>query len=136
MGIQKCKDCKQIFAPVRKEKRCPDCRRKEEEKFKLVRDYLWDNPGATIEQVHQDTDVEKELIREFVKQGRFDQIGELELSIDCDRCGAPISSGRFCKSCRDALKDGFSKAKSKPKKKKKEKKKGSAMFTRNRRGKK
>ncbi|PRX32573.1 flagellar operon protein (TIGR03826 family) [Orenia metallireducens] len=111
MGIKKCKRCKKIFAPVAGAKICPKCLQEEEDQFVIVKDYLWDYPGSTIAQLHEETGVDEKIIRKFAKEGRFLQINGVEITIDCERCGAPIKSGRFCQSCSDKLRSGIEKVK-------------------------
>ena len=120
-NIKKCKQCKELFSPSRNEKICPKCRQGEEEKYKLLKDYLWDHPGATVSELHRETGVEKKLIRKFVKEGRFVQIDGINLSVDCERCGTSIPSGRFCEDCKGDLRKDFESAKNKSKQKKKDK---------------
>ncbi len=112
MGLKKCKKCKKIFAPTMNSKVCPACIQKEEEQYKIVKDYLWDHPGATILQIHEATGISEKLIQKFVREGRFLQINGVDLMVECERCGKKISSGRFCTECRNKLKDGIDKVKS------------------------
>ena len=117
-NIKKCRQCKELFSPSRKEKICPKCKQGEHEKFKIVKDYLWEHPGSNVEELHRETGVEKELIRKFVKEGRFVEVKGVSLSVDCEKCGKSIPSGRFCESCKNNLRKGFESAKKKSSKKK------------------
>ncbi|AGB42153.1 flagellar operon protein TIGR03826 [Halobacteroides halobius DSM 5150] len=131
MGIKKCKRCKRVFSPVGREKICPRCKQDEERDFEKVKNYLWDHPGANVEEISEETEVAEDLITKFIKEGRFAQLDGVDLSVECERCGAPIKNGRFCEDCSQKLQQGF-KGNQKPKKKKKENNKGKQdrMFTR------
>ncbi|GAB6138159.1 flagellar protein [Halanaerobaculum tunisiense] len=125
MGIKKCKRCKQIFSPVGGAKICPQCKQ-EEEKYKTVKDYLWDHPGAKIDEISAEIGVSEELITKFVKEGRFVQLDGVNLKVSCERCGQEISQGRFCDDCSRELQSGFSSSS----KKKQGKSNKDLMFTR------
>lgn len=108
MDLRNCPKCGKLFAYNGSNKLCPVCRDTEEEKYQKVKDYLWDHPHATIEQVHEETGVERELIIKFVRDGRLISEGlDLDFMIDCERCGTPIVSGRFCAKCQKELISGF-----------------------------
>ncbi len=123
MNLKNCPQCGKLFAADGSHKICPVCRRDEEGDFNKVKEYLWDNPHATIEEVHEDTGVERETIIKFVREDRLIAEGiELDLILECERCGAAISHGRFCENCQQELIDGFNPdLKRKDKKKEKEK---------------
>ena len=130
MEVKKCKECGQIFSPVGREKKCPQCREQEEDKYKVVKDYLWECPGASVKEISEETGVEEDLIIRFVREGRFIQIDGVDLEIECDRCVKKITSGRFCEDCAEELESGLKGGK-KGKKDDDIKKKGK-MYTRNR----
>lgn len=130
MGLANCKECGKLFN-LTTSKVCPDCRKSEEEKFELVKEFLYENPKSTIDAVVEGTGVERELIIKFMRDQRLEETGlELNHSLNCKRCGAQISSGKFCSSCKNKLIseiDQSNKAEEKEKKKK-----GSEMFLRDR----
>ena len=128
MDLKKCTNCGQLFAAARGQRICPDCLAEEEHKFELVKDYLWDNPGATIPQVSEATDVGEPIIEKFVREGRLVEIQGSNLKIECQKCGKPISKGKFCSDCGNKLAKDIQKSKSKSKKKKRNRQ--DKMFTR------
>ncbi|ACL70466.1 TIGR03826 family flagellar region protein [Halothermothrix orenii] len=121
MNLKNCPKCGKLFAVQGSEKICPVCKKEEEDDFQKVKEYLWDNPGATIEEVHEETGVERETIIKFVKEDRLIAEGlDLEILLECERCGDPITHGRFCEKCQQELVEGLSPT---PRKKKKPRKK-------------
>ncbi|MFW6278719.1 MAG: flagellar protein [Bacillota bacterium] len=131
MEIINCRKCGRAFAYSAGPKICQSCKEKEEDKYEIVKDYLWDNPNASIEKVHQETEVEKELIIKFVKEGRLKSEGlDIELTLKCERCGKKIKEGRFCQDCQKKLVDGLRGKNNSSKKKQKGNEKG--MFIRDR----
>jgi flagellar operon protein (TIGR03826 family) len=102
-----CRECGRVFSSA-VDLVCPDCKKLEEEKFELVKNYLWDNPNSTIDQVAEATEVEKELIIKFMKEDRLASEGlVIDFKLKCSRCGKEIDSGTFCASCRNKLVSDF-----------------------------
>ncbi len=134
MELKNCKKCGKLFSPKTNEKVCPVCREEEEEKFKKVKEYLWDHPKASVEEVHEATGVEEELIIKFVKEDRLIAEGiDVDMLLECERCGTQIKSGRFCQSCKQELVSGLSGDDDKKQDKKQEKKKkDQKMYTKDR----
>jgi flagellar operon protein (TIGR03826 family) len=119
MEVRNCTTCGRIFNSVMDIKRCPACRKDDEEKFREIRDYLYDHSGATIEEVAEALDVDRKKILHFLREGRLETIG-VNMVIQCENCGAPIRTGKYCDDCtRDMTMNLKSAAKTIPKAKKK-----------------
>ncbi|MBF8437850.1 flagellar protein [Halanaerobiaceae bacterium Z-7014] len=132
MELRNCKECGKLFSPVASEDRCHVCRDDEEVQYQKVKDYLWDNPGATIDEVHEETGVDKDTIIQFVKDDRLIADGiDANFFVQCERCGKEIEKGRYCNSCKNELVDGLTKGIAKKKKEidKKSGKKDQKMYT-------
>jgi len=56
--LRNCPICGKVFVKINRNL-CPECIEKEEKEFELVRKYLKDNPGASVEEIAEITDVEK-----------------------------------------------------------------------------
>ncbi|MGP3779851.1 flagellar protein [Halanaerobium saccharolyticum] len=107
MDLINCRECGKLFSSSG-QKVCPDCRQSEEEKFQLVKEYLWENPNSTVKKVSAETGVEEELIIKFMREERLASEGlVVDYSLKCKRCGTEIKSGLFCKSCRTKMISGF-----------------------------
>ena len=102
--IRNCIKCGRIFQYDGFNKKCERCRRDEEEDFKKVKEYLYDNPGATITEVSEETGVEEDLILKYLRQGRLEISSEGgSLVLDCERCGRAIRTGKFCDQCAEEM---------------------------------
>lgn len=79
---------------------CPACVHKEEEYFQVVKEYIWNNQHATVTEVSQATGVSTEKILRYLREGRLELSDQcVNLFLDCERCGVPIKSGRYCEKC-------------------------------------
>lgn len=93
MPLANCKECGRLFVKVTSDI-CPDCQRKEEEEFNLVKEYLKNHPNANLSEIMEATGVSENRISKFIR------IGRLSIKPTCEACGKPIDSGRFCPECR------------------------------------
>jgi ribosomal protein L32 len=74
-----------------------------EEKFQQVKDYLRENPDASVEQTATDNDVTTKQIKQWVKEERLILSTATDSGVVCETCGKPIRSGRLCEKCKAAL---------------------------------
>jgi ribosomal protein L32 len=74
-----------------------------EEKFQQVKDYLRENPNASVEQTATDNDVTTKQIKQWVKEERLILSAATDSGVVCETCGKPIRSGRLCEKCKAAL---------------------------------
>lgn len=102
--VKNCKRCGKIFNYLGGEPICPVCRQQDEEDFKRVKEYLYENPGATMSQISIDLDISVEKIRRYLREGRLEIVGnEGNLVLECEKCGKAIKSGRYCDVCEREL---------------------------------
>ena len=107
MKLINCKECGRLFSSAG-QKVCPDCQNSEEEKFELVKNYLWDNPNSTVKKVSEETGVEEDLIIKFMREDRLAAEGLIvDYTLKCKRCKAEIKSGSFCENCRAKMINDF-----------------------------
>ncbi len=105
--IKNCPRCGKIFTylgrPI-----CGKCMETEENEFKVVKEYVYDNPGATISEVSQETEVTVEKIMRFLREERLEIKSEnSNMVLECERCGRAINSGRFCENCKGQMNKDF-----------------------------
>ncbi len=108
--VRNCRKCGRIFnyigSPI-----CPACKELEEEDFKKIKEYLYDNPKASITQVSSDLDISVEKIKRFLKDGRLEIADdEGNMVLECENCGRSIKSGRYCPDCERMLASGLKNA--------------------------
>lgn len=103
MEVVVCRACKNLFHYIAGPRLCAACQKKEEEKFKAVKDYLVRYPGASLPQLSEATGVSRQLILKFLRQDRLKVSDESDIKLECERCGKKIASGKRCKECEMEL---------------------------------
>ncbi|MDR0491344.1 MAG: hypothetical protein LBH28_08905 [Oscillospiraceae bacterium] len=104
MNIVQCKLCRKPFNGF-SGRVCPDCLKKIDKDFITVRDFIYENKKASIDEVSDETKVEKAIILHLLKEGRLvlsgDDVGGGVLF--CEVCKEPINSGRMCERCKGSI---------------------------------
>lgn len=103
MDVRNCRNCGRLFNYIGGAPLCPACSRKIEEKFQVVKQYIYDNPSATIQQVSEDNEVSIQQINKWIREERLSFSADSVVGIECENCGAMIKTGRFCQPCKDRL---------------------------------
>lgn len=99
MGLSNCKRCKKIFNYVNVPY-CPDCLKEEEKCYETVRNYIKTHQKSEIREVAEATKIPEKKILQFIKTGKLETtIGLEKVSFECEKCGAPIKSGKYCNEC-------------------------------------
>ena len=106
MELRNCSRCGKLFASNGSEI-CPACIEEMDEQYKLVRDYIYEHPKATVPEVADATGVDEKTIFMLLKEGRL-ELREPGLGLECERCGKAITSGRFCADCLKEIGQGLS----------------------------
>lgn len=107
MDVRNCKKCGKLFN-FAGEPLCPVCVKEMEEKFFDVRQYIYDNPSASMSTVADETEVPIQQIKKWVRQERLSFTKDSGISIDCENCGKPILTGRYCNECKKKMANTFS----------------------------
>lgn len=94
-----CPECGRLFAADSGRRVCSKCREKEDSEYATVRRYIRDHPGASVFEVSEETGIEEEKILQFLKDGRLQSAGYVEVTF-CELCSKKIAGGRFCDNCR------------------------------------
>lgn len=118
MEVKNCRSCGRLFNYVGGGYMlCPVCMEALDAKFKDVKQYIYDNPKATIPEIARDNDVTTKQIERWVREERLTFAEDSPIGIECENCGATIKSGRFCPKCKDSVAKGLGNlyAESKPK---------------------
>lgn len=109
--IKNCPVCGKLYAEIGR-KMCPDCFAKEQDKEKIVIDYVRDHRGAKIPEIVEETGASETLIKRLIREGRFEQIG-IKVTYPCEKCGAPIIMGKMCQTCQDKARSELQAARAK-----------------------
>lgn len=101
LQYKQCKYCGTIFQSTGGNE-CPRCMKDREEKFTIIKEYLYKNQGASVAEISNETGIEEKLILHFLRDGRLEMV-VADGSLACEKCGAPIKSGRLCRKCSESL---------------------------------
>ena len=107
MDIRNCRNCGNIFNYLSGPIVCPACKESLEAKFQEVKLYIEEHPGVGIKQVSDACDAETSQIQQWLREERLEVTENSAIYLNCESCGAPIRSGRYCDKCRNNLTNGF-----------------------------
>lgn len=107
MDVKNCRSCGKLFNYISGPFICPACREALEEKFQEVKKYIYEHKGVNVAGVAEACDVEAGQIRQWIREERL-EFAEGSLEMGCEQCGAPITSGRFCAKCKNAMVNNLS----------------------------
>ena len=99
MDVRTCRNCRRLFNWLSGPQICQACRDEAEKKFQSVKDYIRENPHSTINDISEAMEVSVQQIKQWVREERLEFTDAMAGGITCERCGAPIVSGRYCKDC-------------------------------------
>ncbi len=102
MDVRNCKLCNSLFN-YDGNSLCPACRKKMDDKFLEVRQYIYDNPTASMTVVAEENDVPIQQIKRWIREERLSFSKDSGISIECEKCGKPILTGRYCTECRNNM---------------------------------
>ncbi|MFV0344255.1 MAG: hypothetical protein ACK5JH_15440 [Anaerocolumna sp.] len=103
-GLQVCLRCGNMFLYSGIGKCiCEECKKEDELEFKTVKEYIYNNPSATIMDTSQETGVRVTRIKSYLKDGRLVIPDESVIFLNCEVCGESIKFGRVCRQCADSL---------------------------------
>ncbi|MDR5659768.1 MerR family transcriptional regulator [Serpentinicella sp. ANB-PHB4] len=123
MDLRNCSKCGRVFS-YKGSTVCSRCASTYEDDYKKVKDYLYDNPGASISEVSEETEVPEKQILKYLREARIEIREDSNYLLDCERCGTGIKSGRYCDKCAGEMRREFGAAiKPKTESKKEESKK-------------
>lgn len=114
MDVKNCKGCNRLFQYIGGPPLCPACRDALENKFSEVKEYIYQNRGASIAEVSEATEVSVKQIKQWIREDRLVLSEATPDGIECEHCGVPICSGRFCEKCKNQMASGFGATISRP----------------------
>ncbi len=102
MRTLRCRRCKRIFEFTTMGQLCPLCMLQEEEKFQKVRKFIKENPGLSVNEISEGTDVLPSRILGYIKEERLEVVDGTSF-LRCKNCGSEINTGMFCDNCKKAM---------------------------------
>jgi len=102
MELAKCLRCEKLFNKV-KLAVCQPCEIEEDKEIFLVRAYMRDHPGLTLEQVSNELNIYLEDIERWIIEKRLTVEIKQGAALKCLLCGASIITGRVCLPCSARL---------------------------------
>ncbi len=100
MNVRNCRNCGRIFNYMVGPIMCPMCKEELEKKFHDVKQYIRDHKGVGIQQVSEECNVSTTQIHQWLREERLELTEGSAIALECENCGAAISSGRFCNKCK------------------------------------
>ena len=107
MNIRNCKNCGKMFNYVTGPVICPNCREAVEAKFQEVKEYIREHKGVGIAEVSEACSVDPAQIRQWLRDDRLEVTEDSALMLNCEGCGAPIRSGKYCDRCKANMTNSF-----------------------------
>lgn len=103
MDVRPCRRCKRLFNYISGQPICPECRDILEKKFVVVKEYIRENPRATMQEISDDNEVPVSQLKQWVREERLSFSENSPVGLDCEKCGAMIRTGRYCANCKDKM---------------------------------
>ncbi len=101
MKLVRCKKCKKMYEHISiNNKYCPDCTKREHDRYINVRTYVKNNPGITVQRVSEDLGIDTSIIVRYLKEEKLEISGEVSGFLKCSVCGEEIRTGTHCQSCK------------------------------------
>lgn len=102
-AVKNCSLCGRIYQYTLGENICPECKKKREELFVSIKDYIGKQGGTVpMAQVAEEFDIPVKLLKQWVREERL-VFAEGAIELECEQCGVLILSGRLCDVCKTKL---------------------------------
>jgi len=102
MNVRQCRRCDKLFQ-YQGNPNCPNCVRALDDIFVKVRDILYSTPHIEIEELCEQTGATRENIVAWLREGRLLADPKGPKLLNCESCGQPIHTGRFCGTCAQTV---------------------------------
>ena len=100
MEVMNCRNCKRLFNYSTGPMICPACKDKLEKKFGEVKQFIRENPNKNISEISKEMDVSVQQLKTWIRQERLCFTDDSAVTIECEKCGAPIKTGHYCEKCK------------------------------------
>jgi len=89
---------------------CPNCIEAEEKEFNIIKEFLLDNPFATIFQVSVSLNISFKSIKRYLRENKLEIIernNQKNEFLSCLKCGTPIQCGCYCTKCATSVQNNY-----------------------------
>lgn len=81
--------------------KCPDCGKENYDDFTTIRNFLEKYGPATAFVIEQRTGVPKKTVDYYFREEYLEIPVGSSIRVPCEKCGAPIRTGRLCDNCKN-----------------------------------
>ncbi len=115
MNLRNCARCGKMFNFIGGQPICDLCKKALEDDFQKVKQYIEENPRASLRQISEDNEVTTKQIQQWIREERLMFSKDSPLQLLCEKCGEPISTGRFCAKCKTSMANNLNNSFARPK---------------------
>ncbi len=102
--VKQCVMCNRLFEDyLDMNISCPDCREKETQLLRDIKDFLWDYPGTTEAKLREIFPVTHAQIMKWLREERLEITPDSSIKLTCRRCGSMILKGKYCEHCKQRV---------------------------------
>lgn len=102
MDVRNCKICGRLF-DYTGSVLCPVCNQAMEKKFVQVKEYIRENPKSSLAQISEENEVPVQQLKKWIKEERLSFTKDSGITLQCEKCGASILTGRYCANCKKTM---------------------------------
>ncbi len=115
MNLKNCSRCGKMYNYVAGPNLCDPCKKAIEESFQKVKQYIDENPRASLQQIAEDNEVTTKQLQQWIREERLMFSKDSPIQLVCEKCGELISTGRFCAKCKSTMANTLNNSFAKPK---------------------
>ena len=115
MNLRNCARCGKMFNYVSGPAICELCKKAIEDDFQRVKQYIEENPRASLREISEDNQVTTKQIQQWIREERLMFSKDSPIQLLCENCGEPITTGRFCAKCKGTMANTLNNSIAKPK---------------------
>ena len=115
MNLRNCPRCGKMFNYVAGPPICDPCRKALEDDFQKVKQYIEENPRASLKQISEECKVTTKQIQQWIREERLMFSKDSPIQLVCEKCGELITTGRFCAKCKNSMANNLNNTFAKPK---------------------
>lgn len=101
-----CDKCGKLFSSLHGEKLCPPCNAVDQAAQDKMKEYLRDNPKATLKEAAEATGAPADSLKRLsieVMSSKLNSSKKVDSVYPCANCGTMIKSGTYCPACAAEL---------------------------------